>query len=750
MEVRVAPLNLAGVTNARYRVTVVNGLTEQVAQVDLDADRYGDGAGSLAYVVPCDAGANDNQVTVEILDLYGGDPQVALTDFQNPGPLTKTVTCRENADVAVSFDIVVARQANQGFFDIAVELSDVFCSAKLDCVDDGPPVANIDLLFKPGGGRDTTVVLALACTGGVGSAQATHLYLDDIGLDCDADELADVVLDPTAGPGNAYGAASPDPDPADAVFQYAVFAGQEALTVGGDPAGKRYWNVAIGLDTTRLGAGCRLKTRATASDGALAGNAPPADTTYPVIAYDVLLSADGGGLMQCGHNPVNGAGSGVTTAYLAASPTPEPFDAAFAAATGLARTLRNLPASCTEVLERDPGATSGLFTVDPDGDAGAFAPLEVYCDMDLLSGEALTLVLKRPANVEGTAAAGSGVPSDSYYKLPTTTIDFLQGGSDAWIIYGPQSGEVVQFPTTGTLPNGPANSYDGLASAASGSGGMGGCGADIWGTNGFEVLTGLPGGATCYAYPTTANFYDFLSSSGNHANTAAAFVYLRGNAGLGLSQGSAAASCLAIRTADAAATSGSYWIDPNGGATSDAFEVWCDMSFDSGGWTLVVKHTSDGLPFTTAAQNLGDMAVAPVTSDAKVSDAAINALTWTEWRIEVDGDPARQILSQSGQQFNVAWTTNYNAWTSGSADNGRNQTWCYDQVPAYGTQCYAIGNTNTYAVSPHEASNGGTWVHTPHATAGASAIGGFSCGFGTSAEANCTVFNGLDIRHWVR
>lgn len=45
--VRVAPLNLAGVTNASYRITVVNGATQQVAQVDVDADRYGDGASTL-------------------------------------------------------------------------------------------------------------------------------------------------------------------------------------------------------------------------------------------------------------------------------------------------------------------------------------------------------------------------------------------------------------------------------------------------------------------------------------------------------------------------------------------------------------------------------------------------------------------------------------------------------------------------------------------------------------------------------
>ncbi|TNF24212.1 MAG: hypothetical protein EP329_25415 [Deltaproteobacteria bacterium] len=370
--------------------------------------------------------------------------------------------------------------------------------------------------------------------------------------------------------------------------------------------------------------------------------------------------------------------------------------------------------------------------------------------MDLIVGEALTLVLKRPAGSSGTGSAAIGTPTDAYYKLATASIDALQLASDAWIIVGLGSGEVVQLPTDALLPSYyVANSYDNLAVTHAGVA-LSGCGDNVWGANGFEVLTGLPGGSTCWAYPTTANFYDFQTNAST-SNDGGAVIYLRGVPGLGLGQSNPAASCLEILTADPGAASQSYWIDPNGGATTDAFEVYCDMTFDNGGWTLLVKHTSTGLPFVTTAQNLGDMAFPEVTSDAKVADAAINALTWTQWRIEVDGDAARHILSQSGSQFNVAWTSNYNAWPSGSADNGRNQQWCYVNVPAFGTQCYNIGNTNTYAVSPHEANNGGTWVHAPHATTGSSgAIGGFSCGFGTAAESSCTIFTGLDIRHWVR
>lgn len=185
LAIAVAPLNLQGVTDAVYEVRVVNGDGQEVWHRTLSSTGFGDGSGSLSYVGTCDAAASPNKVELVLSDLVTpGGSLVAGVDYINPAPagapLVKAVDCVADQDAAVTFDITFARAAQQGFFDVAVTLDDLFCSAKLDCQDEaGDPLL---LLHDSTGARSDTAVMAFACTGGDGSD--THLYLSDVDLTC--------------------------------------------------------------------------------------------------------------------------------------------------------------------------------------------------------------------------------------------------------------------------------------------------------------------------------------------------------------------------------------------------------------------------------------------------------------------------------------------------------------------------------------------------------------------------------------
>ncbi|TNF37085.1 MAG: hypothetical protein EP329_04060, partial [Deltaproteobacteria bacterium] len=359
LSVAVAPLTLAGVGDVIYDLEVRNGASEVVWQRRLTSSSYGDSAGSASYVGTCDAdpAVAQNTVNLWVVGVYAADVAAgdagafnagstdgvgAVTgtplDFQNPSttqPLSQSVQCQADADVAVQFDIALLRPANQGFFDIAVSFNNIFCSAKYDCCHDtdangcaGDGSEDITLLFDAGGARARTHVFALACTAGTAADVDTQLYLEPIALDCTApnsgvDFVADLQIDPTGGPGNLCTAGDlsscapvTELNGTDAdtyLFQVAAFRGSEALPSGASPdANKVYWNVALGVIDPAI-ASCRLRTRATAHDLANTGDLVDdgfiaAGAVYPYITWDVNLGA-------CASEAVNAPGSGVATAY---------------------------------------------------------------------------------------------------------------------------------------------------------------------------------------------------------------------------------------------------------------------------------------------------------------------------------------------------------------------------------------------------------------------------------------------------
>lgn len=351
-QIAAAPLTLPGVSDACYTIEVQNDILQTVWRLEhVCASQYGNSIGAISYVGPCDATDNNNNsdtsntVTLTLENLYTADVNptnyalnaIPDSEWDNPcgeyadgttvspnndgyGPCQLVRPCEENEDVKVEFNIAIMRDAEQGFFDVAVNFEDVFCSAKLDCL----PA----FLHDAEGVRGLTVNMAFACTAGTSQTgpQATNLYLSNVTLSCvDADATDAIVLEPIvqqfnlsqAGPGQ-QGAAPP------LVYQWADYSGGEGFT----DFEKCYWNHSFGLDLEAIGKRvCTLSATGTASESALSGGAIAADQFWPVITWDVDVVNANGGL--CGPNPLNETTSGVTTGYVTPATTPRP--AAFTA-----------------------------------------------------------------------------------------------------------------------------------------------------------------------------------------------------------------------------------------------------------------------------------------------------------------------------------------------------------------------------------------------------------------------------------
>lgn len=287
------------------------------------SSRYGDAAANgLTYVGPCDASSDtgeragvQNDVTLWVDGLYAGGADVG--DWRDPCPAgcTLEVDCAPNRDTLVRFDLAVMRDARQGFFDVAVSFSDIFCSAKLDtCYADGDDADLLDdpieLLHGAGEDRDWTAVFGFACTAGP-DASGTELMMGPLAVVCGEETFE---IDPVGEVGVGEVVVG------DTTLHYGLYRGVEALSCGGGSCQKVYWNVALSLDDlATTGATCTVDWLVTARDpgdvgrGFADGLPTSLGLAYPYVSVDATLTV--AGVPSCQRHRLNAVGSAVETTY---------------------------------------------------------------------------------------------------------------------------------------------------------------------------------------------------------------------------------------------------------------------------------------------------------------------------------------------------------------------------------------------------------------------------------------------------
>lgn len=352
LSVTVAPLDLPNMSDACYGLTVFNLVpapdpldpdVEEVVwtQADLCASVYG-ANGGIRFTGICDASHEQNQVRLVLNTIYsaGSAPTGTVLgggEYVNPCPASEggcvlPANCEPNQDTKIEFNLTIMRNANLGFFDTIVRFQDVFCAAKLDCVEnDG--TTPLTYLYNPATQSDgPTAVLGFACTGGEGTNVDTHIYLNDLVIICGTTDENDVftetrraTVDPSLGPGLVTATETGAP----VLFGASVNRG-EGLT------NTIFWNVLLGLNAFAPGEICTLTTTGTASETPLTGTpfSTPTHARYPLIRWDVPLHTGAGTAPTCTRHPLNGtlANAGVASEYTLIG-DPEEFEHHLSAAS---------------------------------------------------------------------------------------------------------------------------------------------------------------------------------------------------------------------------------------------------------------------------------------------------------------------------------------------------------------------------------------------------------------------------------
>jgi hypothetical protein len=246
---------------------------------------------------------------------------------------------------------------------------------------------------------------------------------------------------------------------------------------------------------------------------------------------------------------------------------------------------------------------STLFLSADSGTTWTLANLNAGWTSVALSANGSRILLSSFSNYLYT-----GVLSVSGKQAGSAELIYL--GNGTWGVnqtYGnfvAKSGDRMSGPLY--LPIDGLNVGDGQLVAYNGSVGIGtlpafGFALDVTGAGRFSGLLSLPadslylggsqlvtsGGNVGIGTASPVNRLDVVGNAKITGSLTVGSLIVPPPMGNGATAATPAESCRSLKSAFPASASGTYWLDPDGGSTANAFQAYCNMTTSGGGWTLV-------------------------------------------------------------------------------------------------------------------------------------------------------------------